>query len=103
MSQLRLSSHRLFIETGRWNQPTCTPINERICICCQSLDNEYNFIIEFKSYIELRKQLISIYHWKHPNVLTFTELINCTNARMLRNFGSYVNNAFKLRTELLDR
>ena len=43
----RLSSHRLCIETGRWNQPTSTPINERICICCQSLEDEYHFIIEY--------------------------------------------------------
>jgi len=38
MSQLRLSSHRLCIETERWNQPTRTPINERIHIFCQSLE-----------------------------------------------------------------
>ena len=100
MSQLRLSSHRLFIETGRWNQPTCTPINERICICCQSLDNEYNFIIEFKSYIELRKQLISIYDWKHPNMLKFTGLVNCINAPYYKKSGSYVNKAFKLRNDI---
>jgi len=31
------------------------------------------------------------------------ELINCTNARILRNFGSYVNKAFKLRNECLYR
>ena len=103
MSQLRVSSHRLCTETGRWNQHTSTPINNLICIFCQSLEDEYHFIIECNSYLELRKQLIPIYHWKHPNMLKFTELINCTNARILRNFGSYVNKAFKLRNELLYR
>ena len=79
-----VTPRRLCIATGRWNQPTSTPINNRIYIFCQSLEDEYHFIIECNSYLELRKQLIPIYHWKHPNMLKFTELINCTNARILR-------------------
>jgi len=36
-------------------------------------------------------------------MLKITELTNCTNARILRNFVSYVNKAFKIRNELLYR
>jgi len=97
MPQLRLSSHRVCIETGRWNQHISTPINKRICICCQYIEDEYRFIIECNPYIELRKQRIPIYYWKHPNMLKCTEPITCTNARILSNFGSYVNTAFTLR------
>jgi len=50
-----------------------------------SLDDEYHFIILCNSYIELRKQLISIYDWKHPNNLKFTGLVNCINDRIIRN------------------
>ena len=102
-SQLRLSSHRVCIETGRGNQPTSTLINKRKCMFCLYLDDEYHCIIECNPYIKLRKQLIPIYYWKYPNMLKCTELINCTNARILCNFGSYVNKALKSRKELLYR
>jgi len=78
-----------------------TPTYERICVFCQSLEDEYHCIIECNSYIELRKQHFPIYYWKHTNMLKFTELINCTNAHSLRNVGSYVNKA--LSNELLYR
>ena len=31
MSKLRVSSHRLLIESGRWNKPQPIPRNERLC------------------------------------------------------------------------
>jgi len=37
LSQLRMSSHRLCIETGRWHRANQTPISERICYACTPL------------------------------------------------------------------
>ena len=34
LSRIRMSSHRLHIETGRWAKPTSTPLNERKCFLC---------------------------------------------------------------------
>ena len=43
ISQLRASSHTLQIERGRYTKPK-TPVNERICIVCQCLEDELHFV-----------------------------------------------------------
>ena len=45
LSRLRTSSHHLAIETGRWRKPISIPYNDRKCIVCDKLDDEYQFII----------------------------------------------------------
>lgn len=35
LSRLRVSSHRLCIETGRWHKPRSTPIGDRKCTICE--------------------------------------------------------------------
>ena len=34
LTRLRVSSHRLQIEAGRWSKPNSTPRNERLCRLC---------------------------------------------------------------------
>ena len=46
LTRLRVSSHRLCIETGRWTKPNRTPVNERLCTLCNKLEDEFHFIIE---------------------------------------------------------
>ena len=50
LSKIRVSSHRLEIEAGRWARPHSTPINDRKCLVCQVLEDEYHFIIECQMY-----------------------------------------------------
>ena len=61
MTKLRVSSHRLEIEVGRWARPNRTPINERKCRYRDNLEGEFQFLIECTLYIELRKQFIKKY------------------------------------------
>ena len=49
LSELRMSSHRLYIETGRWHRPIQTSISERICHVCTTFD-EYFFVLECSLY-----------------------------------------------------
>ena len=46
MSKLRVSSHRLLIESGRWNKPHPIPRNERLCQICNKLEDEHHFLLE---------------------------------------------------------
>ena len=46
LSQLRVSSHKLCIETGRWNKPVSTPFNDQKCSFCNVLEDEYHFVIQ---------------------------------------------------------
>ena len=43
LTRLRVSSHRLDIETGRWHKPNKIPRNDRKCQLCNSLEDEFHF------------------------------------------------------------
>ena len=65
-SKLRMSSHRLEIEAGRWVKPNSIPLENRKCSVCLRLEDEYHFVLECQMYVELRKTYISPYFWKKP-------------------------------------
>ena len=102
-SRLRMSSHRLEIESGRWVKPNAVPFDERKCVVCQKLEDEYHFVLECSLYSELRKKFISKYFWKNPSMFKFIELLNSTNMGCIRRLCCFIFHAFKLRTELLYR
>ena len=58
-TQLRISSHDLCIETGRYTRPAVTPISERLCKFCNidKIEDEFHVIMECNYYEELRKLL----------------------------------------------
>lgn len=58
LTRLILSLHRLQIETGRWNKPHIIPINELKCKLCNTLEDEYHYVIECPIYSDLRKHYI---------------------------------------------
>ena len=58
LSRLRLSSHRLEVESGRWVKPNPTPLNERKCLNCKVLEDEYHFVLECPLYDDLRKNIL---------------------------------------------
>jgi len=49
---LLLSSHNLFIETGRWHRQHRTPLEDMKCIKCNTIEDEY---------IPLRYRMLYIY------------------------------------------
>jgi len=61
LSQLRMSSHRLCIETGKWHRPIQTSISEKICHVCITLEDEYHFVLECSLYLNLRTKFILSY------------------------------------------
>ena len=57
MTKLRLSDHRLAMETGRYMRPYKKP-NERICpLCKKEAEDEKHFLISSSVYQEKRKSL----------------------------------------------
>ena len=101
LSKLRMSSHRLAIESGRWARPTSIPINDPKCVHCNVLEDEFHFVIECKIFIELRTKYIPKYYWKRPSMYKFIKLLNTTKVKLLRNLSVYVYLAFKCRIDLL--
>ena len=78
--RLRMSSHRLTVDTGRWQKPSAIPFNERACILCLKLEDEFHFILECPFYKAVRKKYVKKYCWKNTNILKFIELITSETA-----------------------
>ena len=57
--RLRISSHPLKIEAGRYNKPKPIPREERICTLCNVLDDEPHFLISCKKYDSKRAEMLT--------------------------------------------
>ena len=60
LTRLRVSSHRLEIEIGRWHEPNRIIRSERKCQHGNVLEDEFHFILECPVYHEIRSQLLNI-------------------------------------------
>ena len=58
ITKLRLSSHHLNIETGRWRRPNPVPRAERRCRTCDVVEDEYHFLFECTLYKESFTQVL---------------------------------------------
>ena len=104
VSRLRVASHRLEIEAGRWLRPNRTPINERKCRVCNVLEDEYHFVIECSLlYKELRDKYIPKYYWVRPSMFKFVQLMKCDKEKVIRKLGTYILHAFNCRSENMFR
>lgn len=103
ISKLRVSSHRLAIESGRWARPNSIPINERKCSICLVLEDEFHFILECQLYVDLRKSYIDPYYWKRASMFKFLELITTTNQNKIRKLGVFIYKALELRNDIVYR
>jgi len=79
--KLRTRNHRLPIETGRWIR---TPQNERLCLNCNKLGDEYHYLFECSIFDNERKDLIKRYfYYRNPSTLKLQQLMNTTNKHEL--------------------
>ena len=101
LSRLRLSSHRLEVEAGRWAKPNKIPYENRKCKNCDVLEDEFYFVMECSLYGDLRKKYIRRYYWQRPNMLKFIELMSTEHGKTLKNLSVFIEKGFRLRKELL--
>ena len=67
MTKLRLSNHRLAIETGRYVRPYKKP-TERICpLCKKEAEDEKHFLVSCLGYQEKVAVRVLIYGIQNPN------------------------------------
>ena len=101
LAKLRLSSHRLEVETGRWVKPNSIPFAERLCKICNKLEDEFHFVLECPIYSDIRKVYINKHYVNRPNMYKMVELLNTTNKKRLRNLSIFIFKAFELRKNVL--
>ena len=97
--KIRLSSHNLFIESGRSQN---IPRSERICqLCNLDIEDEFHFVLKCPVYCDLRKKYIKQYYWRRPSVFKLVQLLSVNNVKELCSLGKFIRDAFKLRSSLL--
>ena len=96
-TRLRLSSHRLEVEVGRWHKPNKIPRNERKCRICNTLEDEFHFLFECSLYSDIRKIYIKPHFWRYPNMIKFIELMKSDDTTTIRKLANYVHKSFEIR------
>ena len=101
LSQLRMASHLLYVETGRWGRNRIER-HLRICTLCKNdVEDEYHFTLSCSVYADLRKQYIPLYYYTRPSVKKFVELFTCSKKKTIRNLAVFAFKAFTRRSEIL--
>ena len=100
-AKLRLSSHTLFVETGRHRQ---IPSQDRTCILCNidDIEDEYHFILICPFYNTIRNTYIPRYFRTRPSMFKCVQLLNETSKQVLVKLSSFCLKAFKLKGEHLN-
>lgn len=101
LSRLRVSSHRLEVEAGRWARPVRVEYGDRKCRICNKLEDEFHFIIECPLYNELRKLYIDKYYTVRPSLFKLIELLTTGSKKQIRNLAIYTYKAFNERNRQL--
>ena len=103
LTRMRLSSHSLRIQTGRYGRNKI-PRNERICQCCNTNDIEdvFHFICICPSYDRLRKKYLDKKYYVRPSVFKFNQLMNSDDGKQLLTLSRFIKNALDIRKNILN-
>ena len=100
IAKLRLSSHKLSIETGRHQN---IDRDQRKCILCNlnDIEDEFHFVLKCPYYNDVRNALIPKYYRIRPNMFKFIKLLNSSNKTVLRKLAMYCLTCFKIRENVI--
>lgn len=101
LTRLRISNHRLNIETGRYKRPVVAR-EERICdLCHLGVEDEYHFMFQCPTLADVRKEKMGREKfWGSKTYLLHKFLEEFTECRPM-NIASYIHEAMIRRHELL--
>ncbi len=91
LTKLRLGSHNLMIERGRWMK---LEVKDRECSTCGKLDDELHFITECELYTVWREKYIPRWLYVRPSMYKLVSFLDNVKENELRNFGLYCYKAF---------
>lgn len=96
ISRIRLSSHCLNIETGRYQGKNR---QARLCDVCdtQQIEDEFHFILQCPKYYNLRKKYISEYYFKSPSTFKLLQLLGSDHVSTLVGLAKYIKCALLVR------
>ena len=100
LSKLRLPSHRLEVEAGRWAKPNKIPYENRKCKICDNLEDKFHFVFDCALYVEIRQKYISKYFWKHPSMIKLIELLCTDSKKNIKMLSMYVDKLLRLERKI---
>ena len=83
LTKIRLSSHTFFCERGRWG-PNSLVINERKCIICNKIENEFHCLIECPKFNNERRGLLTNDLILNPNFCNFIKYFTASDFKTQR-------------------
>ena len=93
LTAFRTRNHRLPIELGRWSN---IPISERKChLCHMNVGGEFHYLFDCNYFCEERNLHIKHYYRRSPNTLKMTELMNNSNASVLKQLTYFTEKIMK--------
>lgn len=104
LSRLRLSSHKLQIEVGRYSHQRVDR-TQRQCTMCNTADieDEYHFVCVCTLYSNIRNTYIKAYYSRRPSMYKFIDLMKSNNVNILRNLCKFISEAFLLRNSVINQ
>ena len=103
--KLRISNHKLNIETGRYNKISRC---DRICpVCSLDIEDEIHFLFDCAKYSSIRDDFFNkianrIPNYKHIPISTLIiELMNSTDYYLNKQLVQYVTSCLEMRDNLL--
>ena len=98
LCKFRCSTHKLLIESGRYNNIDRA---SRICKNCNMnvIEDEYHFLLVCPTYRDLRKIYLKPYFYTWPSIQKFKMLMSSKSLKMLRNISIFLKNAFSQRID----
>ena len=102
-ARLVTSSHRLRVETGRWDKPVATEYKDRKCKICNfgDIEDEYHLVLKCPVYSSIRRRCIPRPYWYRPNMVKFQNFFGKKSAHVIKALAKYTYLAFRRRDEFL--
>jgi len=103
ITRLRLSSHRLRIESGRYGRNRIDRA-ERVCQVCGNgeVEDEFHFLLVCDKYSYMRRRYISVHYTRRPSMWKLIDLLSSVHADTLSKLACFVTCALKVRTNVLN-
>ena len=105
---MRISSHHLRIETGRWAKPKPIPLEDRLCKYCSDskIDNESHFLLGCATFMnktrcfesKLSTLVPDFYQLSNENKLS--TILCPTSAQATKLANKYIDILFKARNHI---
>jgi hypothetical protein len=97
LTRLIVSSHRLRVETGRWERPVVPPESRYCPSCPGKIEDEFHLILECTRFTNDRKRLIPKYYWHRPSMIKVVDLLSSNRKSLLQRIAKFVHLALKTR------